>query len=439
MTYATRRGRLNPRGTSMGMRDDTAERAHDSAEDCIDETTAETQVSSEARMDLNPRPYTDHSNGAHAHALEGVAQELDSLRFRVESTEATLRTQTLYIRYFAVFVTPIQCALCWYAHNTNSNLWDKVNVGIFACTAWLFPSFYCHVFQEWIFTDHAPRFVQRFRIMGHMDFFGLPATNWSRALSCFCVNTFLANFLYLLSALHVASQRDIYTLRCVGGIHLTFWCGLNTMHRMIPRPDVVFDLMNRLLRGQHAQNFIILMMIVVIPSIFKLVLENWDALISERDEYTVAFAAVFCVDGMYYTLSLFNTDDPMWALTRQRGRISVEVFNLQSLMMAMLAKFVWVVSTLFLSDRAKQMWISVELVVQIVSLIAVSWVSHRYVPDQASLSIRSHSRDIGAKVVVLCSLCYAARGDVLRILHFMIKTVVYTFLFNEFLNRVCRS
>ena len=438
MTVETRQGRLNMGRTSMRMRDDTAEHAHDSAEEeCVDETTEETQMSSEARHTNLVIPTADHSNGRGAPLRE--ARELDSLRVRMERAEDILRTQTRGIRYFALIATTILCALCWYAHTTKSGIWDKVNVFIFACTAWLFPSFYCHVFQEWIFTDHAPRFLQHLRIMGHMDFFGLPATNWSRALSCFCVNTFIANFFYLFSALFVASQRDIYVLRCVIGIHLTFWCGLNTMHRMIPRPDVVFDLMNRLLRGQHAQNFIYLMTTVIVPSILKLVLENWDALISERDEYTVAFAAVFCVDGMYYTLSLFNTDDPMWALTRQPGRTSVEVFNLQSLMMGMLAKFVWVVSTLFLSDRAKRMWISVELVVQVVSLIAVTWVSDRYIPNEEHRSIRSHAKDIGAKVVVICSLVYAARGDFFLILDFMIKTVVHAFLFNKFLNRVYRN
>ena len=305
-------------------------------------------------------------------------------------------------------VTPILCALCWHAHRANNDLWDKVNVGIFACTAWLFPSFYCHVFQEWIFTDHAPRFLQRLRDMGHIDFFGLPATDWSRALSCFCVNTFAANFLYLLSTLFVAEQEDMFVLGCVVGIHCILWLGLITMHRMIPRPDGVFDLNNRLLRGQHAQNFINALTPVVIPSILRILLVNYNALFSERDEYTVAFAAVFAVDGLYYTLSLFNTDDPMWALTRQRGSVAVEVYTLQSLMMAMLAKFVWVVGTLFLSDRAKRMWISVELFVQIVSLTMVTLVSNRYVPDQASGSIRSHAWDIGAKMVVLSSLSYAA-------------------------------
>ena len=405
------------------MRDDTAERAHDSAEEeCVDETTEETQMSSGSLPSRQPRhtnpdddqifvPF-DYSNdtrgAARAHAREVVAQELDSLRVRMERAEDILRTQTRGIRYFALIATTILCALCWYAHTTKSSIWDKVNVFIFACTAWLFPSFYCHVFQEWIFTDHAPRFLQRLRAMGHVDFFGLPATDWSRALSCFCVNTFAAIFLYLVSALFVAEQEDMFVLGCVVGIHCILWLGLMTMHRMIPRPDTVFDLNNRLLRGQHAQNFIYLMTTVVIPSILRILLVNYNALFSERDEYTVAFAAVFAVDGLYYTLSLFNTDDPMWALTRQRGRIAIEVFNLQSLMMGMLAKFVWVIGTLFLSDRAKRMWIFVELFVQIVSAIAVYWVSNRYIPDQATGSIRSHTMDMVAKTVVICSLSYAA-------------------------------
>ena len=405
------------------MRDDTAERAHDSAEEeCVDETTEETQMSSGSLPSRQPRhtnpdddqifvPF-DYSNdtrgAARAHAREVVAQELDSLRVRMERAEDILRTQTRGIRYFALIATTILCALCWYAHTTKSGIWDKVNVFIFACTAWLFPSFYCHVFQEWIFTDHAPRFLQRLRAMGHVDFFGLPATDWSRALSCFCVNTFAAIFLYLVSALFVAEQEDMFVLGCVVGIHCILWLGLMTMHRMIPRPDTVFDLNNRLLRGQHAQNFINVLAPVVIPSILRILLVNYNALFSERDEYTVAFAAVFAVDGLYYTLSLFNTDDPMWALTRQRGRIAIEVFNLQSLMMGMLAKFVWVIGTLFLSDRAKRMWIFVELFVQIVSAIAVYWVSNRYIPDQATGSIRSHTMDMVAKTVVICSLSYAA-------------------------------
>ena len=425
----------------MGMRDDTAEHAHDSAEEeCVDETTEETQMSSGSLPSHQPRrlptdiPTVDYSNGRGAPG--GIARELDSLRVRIEHAEDTLRTQTRRIRSYMWVATTILCALCWYTHNTKSAKWDTVNVGIFACTAWLFPSFYCHVFQEWIFTDHAPRFLQRLRIMGHMDFFDLPATDWSRALSCFCVNTFAANFAYLISALFVAEQEDMFVLGCVVGIHCILWLGLITMHRMIPRPGTVFDLNNRLLRGQHAQNFVNVLAPVVIPSILRILLVNYNALFSERDEYTVAFAAVFCVDGLYYTLSLFCTDDPMWALTRQPGRTSVEVFNLQSLMMAMLAKFVWVVSTLFLSDRAKRMWISVEFVVQVVSLIAVTWVSDRYIPDQAPVSIRSHGYDIGAKVVVLCSLFYAARGDLFLILDFVIKTVVYTFLFNKCLNKL---
>lgn len=436
----------------MGMRDDTAEHAHDSEEDCVEETTTtedsttteETRVSSGSLPSHQPRhanpviPTFHYSNdtrgAARAHALEGGTHELESVG--VADNEAILRTQSQRIRVYAVINATVMCALCWYAHNTKSDMWDKFNVGIFACTAWLFPSFYCHAFQEWIFTDHAPRFLQRLRAMGHMDFFDLPATDWSRALSCFCVNTFAANFAYLISALFVAEQEDMFVLGCVVGIHCILWLGLITMHRMIPRPDTVFDLNNRLLRGQHAQNFINALAPVVVPSIFKMVLENWDALFSKRDEYTVAFTAVFVVDGLYYTLNLFNTDDPMWALIRQPGRTSVEVFNLQSLMMAMLAKFVWVIGTLFLSDRAKRMWISVELVVQVVSLIAVTWVSNRYVPDQASGSIRSHAYDIGAKVAILCSLFYAGRGDLFRISAVINKTVLIGFFINKCLNKL---
>ena len=84
MTYATRRGRLNPRGTSMRMRDDTAEHAHDSAEEeCADETTEETRVSSGSHQprrlptDIPTFHYSNDTGGAaRAHALEGLAHEL---------------------------------------------------------------------------------------------------------------------------------------------------------------------------------------------------------------------------------------------------------------------------------------------------------------------------------------------------------------------------
>ena len=91
------------------------------------------------------------------------------------------------------------------------------------------------------------------------------------------------------------------------------------------------------------------------PSILR-ILQNYKALFSERDEYTVAFA-VFAVDGLYYTLSPFNSDDPMWALTRQRGSSGRSVhFAVSDDGDA--GEIVWVVGTLFLSDRAKRMWIS---------------------------------------------------------------------------------
>ena len=342
-----------------------------------------------------------------------------------------LRAQSHRIRKYAFIVTPSLCFLCWCAHRIESDRWDRANVFLFACTAWLFPSFYCHVFQEWIFTDNAPRFLQLFRGMGHVDFYRLPATDWSRALSCFCVNTFLAIFAYLSSALIVAEPEDMFVLSCVVGIHSILWLGLITMHRMIPRPEGVFDSINRALRGQHAQNFINALTPVVVPSIFKIVLVNWDALFSKCDVYTVAFAAVFIVDGLYYTLSLFCVDDAMFYLARRPGRVSVEVLNLQFLMMAMLGKFVWVVGTLFLSDRAKRMWISVEFMVQIVSMFTVNWVCRRYVPDQAPLSIRKHGRDMAAKMAVFSGLLFAAWNDLHLIAVFATATAVTGILINK--------
>jgi hypothetical protein len=203
------------------------------------------------------------------------------------------------------------------------------------------------------------------------------------------------------------------------------------MHRMIPRPDAVFDLINRALRSQHAQNFINALTPVVVPSIFKMVLVNWDALFSERDQYTVAFTAVFIVDGLFYTLSLFCVDDAMFYLARRPGRVLVEVLNLHFLMMAMLAKFVWVVGTLFLSDSAKRMWISVEFMVQVVSMVAANWVCRRYVPDQAHAPVRSHSTDMAAKMTLFWCLLFAARNDLHLIAVFATATAVTGILINK--------
>ena len=196
----------------MGMRDDTAERAHDSAEEeCVDETTEETRVSSGSRQPRHTNPvvptfhYSNDTGGAaRAHALEGGAQELDSMG--IHDNEDILRTQSRRVLHFARTVTPIMCALCWHAHRANSDLWDKVNVGIFASQR-----------------GFSRRSIVMYSRSGslpitHHGFFNVSAP-WEHrflwltcdglvpALSCFCVNTFAANFSYLFSALFARNMK----------------------------------------------------------------------------------------------------------------------------------------------------------------------------------------------------------------------------------------
>ena len=138
----------------------------------------------------------------------------------------------------------------------------------------------------------------------------------------------------------------------------------------------------------------------------RLIKNNWGA-VKTRDGYAIAFTAVFSVDVVWYTLRLFTRDDAMKTLTGMPGTVTVEVTNLQYLMMGMLSKAVFLIKTLSMSDRAKDVWILTEFVVQCVSLLAVHKVSERYVPNFAGIPLRHHTGDIFCKTIALSGVFFA--------------------------------
>ena len=102
----------------------------------------------------------------------------------------------------------------------------------------------------------------------------------------------------------------------------------------------------------------------------------------------------------------------MEALTSQIGNVSIEIFNLQYLMMAMLSKCVFVMATLSFSARAKRAWICVELGVQLGSGCWLGWVSKKYVPGSEDDSLRHHASDMACKGLLIATLFIASLNTI---------------------------
>ena len=317
--------------------------------------------------------------------------------------------QIRVMRRYSLYGTLFLLVMCFTPY------WHRTLGVVSAITLWGFPTYYCEITQEWLTGLHASntmytwfRRVHRTMAQNSNGFHGLQATGWSRAISCFSANTFMGNFLYILTTtLFANGEEDMDALWCVISIHILLWSGVITMHKMIPRPGQVFEITNRALNNAHASNFILMVKPIAIASIVKVLSTKWDALWS-LDAYTIAFWGVFLVDVCWYTLRLFTVDDPMEALTRQIGNVSIEIFNLQYLMMGMLSKCVFVMATLSLSARAKRAWIFVELGIQLVSGCWLYWVRNEYVPGSEDDSVSRHSIDMGCKGILIATLFIAS-------------------------------
>lgn len=321
--------------------------------------------------------------------------------------------QTCVMRRYSLYATLFLLVVCFTPY------WHRTLGVVSAITLWGFPTYYCEITQEWLTRLYASntmytrfRRVHRTMAQNSNGFHGLQATDWSRAISCFSTNTFIANFLYILTtALFANGEEDMDALWCVIIIHMLLWSGVIKMHRMIPRPGQVFEITDRALNNAHASNFILLVKPIAIASIVKVLSTKWDAL-WRLDAYTIAFWGVFLVDVCWYTLRLFTVCDPMEALTRQIGNVSIEIFNLQYLMMAMLSKCVFVMATLSFSPRAKRAWICVELGVQVGSGCWLGWVSKKYVPGSEDDALRHHSLDMACKGILIATLFIASLNTI---------------------------
>ena len=312
------------------------------------------------------------------------------------------------MRRYSLYGTLFLLVMCFTPY------WHRTLGVVSAITLWGFPTYYCEITQEWLTGLYASntmytrfRRVHRTMAQNSNGFHGLQATGWSRASSCFSANTFMGNFVYILTTTLFGGEEDMHALWCVIIIHILLWSGVITMHRMIPRPDQVFEITNRALNNAHASNFILLVNPIARASIVKVLSTKWDALWG-LDAYTIAFWGVFLVDVCWYTLRLFTVDDPMEALTSQIGNVSIEIFNLQYLMMAMLSKCVFVMATLSFSPRAKRAWICVELCVQLGSGCWLGWVSKKYVPGSEDDSLRHHASDMACKGLLIATLFIAS-------------------------------
>lgn len=359
----------------------------------------------------------------------GYASHVHTGRFVADGTEGVdlgrcgerQSARSSIIEKYSLCATISLSSMCVYTHYYGgSHTYQRVLVFLSAVTLWAFPAYYCQVLQEYLngdLTDESKwRWVHRFhRTMGQdsKDFFGLPATDWSRAISCFNAYTFFVNFSHLVSTSFAANERDMDVLWRVVGIQCVFWAALVTIHRMLPRQSEVFDLNERGLKSEHASSFMLTLTTIAVPSIIKLILMNADALY-KRDAYMIAFCAVFAVDVVWYTLGLFLTDDAMMALARRPGKITIEVFNLQYLILGLLSKGVYVLATMSFSARAKRTWIFAELVLQINACWLLTWVLKRYVPDFASGTLRHLAFSMLTRGYVLMALFIAFCIDNLK-------------------------
>ena len=164
---------------------------------------------------------------------EPVREQVEKpVREQVENElEEEEDSATRFIGTYSIVMTIILvcCALGW----MRDVVFQRTIVFVFAVTAWIFPSYYCQVLQEYL--DDPANEDQRFiwsrigfcihRIMGHdsRQFFGRThgePTDWSRAISCFCVNVFLANAAYLLSTVWIGDEKDVGILYELSLIHI---------------------------------------------------------------------------------------------------------------------------------------------------------------------------------------------------------------------------
>ena len=343
----------------------------------------------------------------------------------------TIVTRVGTIVLSAMAFSDIRVSFYWVKfafHICSTTTFLRWLVFVFAWTMWVFPTYFCQAFQEYLDTgndrscckDRSCSGVHWFhRIMGttSKEFYGTHGepTNHSRAVSCFCANSFIVNAAYLLSSMWYGNAQDMKRLWAVVGAQSIMWGGLTMMHAMAPKSDnPVFDLLRRVLGTRHARNTISLLQMTVVPSIVKLFRIHWDAL-CRFEPYTIAFFAVFCVDVAWYTLRLFKCDDPMYALTSKKGDTSVEVYSLQYLMMSMLCKGVYLIASLGMSDEVKKVWIVVEVFVQLFSAAFCFWVSQNYLPEKDDNSNTHHTKDMIAKTVVLVCVVVAFSGSSLKL------------------------
>ena len=332
-------------------------------------------------------------------------------------------SQDRIVTIVATSATIVLCVMALYDDLVSTTTFLRWLGFTFALTMWVFPAYFCQAFQEYLDTgnDRFCSAVQRFhRTMGttSKEFYdgahGEP-TNHSRAVSCFCANSFIVNAAYLLSSIYKGNAQDMKRLWAVVGAQSIMWAGLTVMHAMVPKSDnPVFDLLRRVLGTRHARNAISLLQMTVVPSIVKLFRIKQDDL-CRFEPYTIAFVAVFCVDVAWYTLRLFKCDDPMYALTSKKGDTSVEVYSLQYLMMSMLCKGVYLIASLTLSDEVKKVWIVVEVFVQLFSAAFCFWVAKNYVPEKDKDSNTKHTKDMIAKTVVLVCVTAAFSGSSLKL------------------------
>ena len=296
-------------------------------------------------------------------------------------------------------------------------VFERRMVITFAVVVWIFPSYYCQALQEYLddpanedrgriwsrilFCIHRTMGQSSRQFLGQLH--GQP-TNWSRAISCFCANIFIANATYLISTALVADETDVSTLYELWRAQATLWTGVNTMHRTLPRPqNPVFRLKNRILGIDHARSFMRLVIPFGVADLLFTLKNNWGAL-RGSDGYTIAFITIFGLDVVWYTLRLFVCDDPMQTLTGVPGTVTVEVTNLHYMMMAMLSKAAFLTKTLTMSYHTKKVWILTELAIQINALIVCRFVSKKYVPNYAGIPLRQQGTDmviLGIKITGL--------------------------------------
>lgn len=357
----------------------------------------------------------------------GITSHLRGGGFIANGDDANLTgndaaSQDRIVTIVATSATIVLCVMALYDDLVSTTTFLRCLVFTFALTTWVFPAYFCQVFQEYLDTGNdwfcsAVHWFQRTMGTTSREFYGAHGepTNHSRALSCFCANSFIVNAVYLLSSMCYGNAQDLEKLWAVVIVQCIVWGGLIMIHAMIPKSDnPVFDLLCRVLGTGHARNAISLLQMTVVPSIVKLFRIKQDDL-CRFEPYTIAFVAVFCVDVAWYTLRLFKCDDPMYALTSKKGDTSVEVYSLQYLMMSMLCKGVYLIASLGMSDEVKKVWIVVEVLVQLVSAAFCFWVAQTYVPEKDKDSNTKHTTDMVAKTIVFACVTAAFCGSSLKL------------------------